>query len=491
MKRIHVLNLLAAAVLGAASLSTQAGQAPSAAGAPDVPVSHRDRVYAAEQFSNTVSVTDPVDNRLLGVIRLGDPAPGNFSPLYRGQVLVHGMGYSPDHRTLAVVSIGSNSVTFIDTATNTVKHVTYVGRSPHEAFYTPDGKEVWVTVRGENYVSVIDAATYKEKTRITTAAGPGMQIFSPDGKYGYVCSSFNPETVVVQVSNHRIVGKVPQASPFCPNIAATADGKQVWFTLKDVGKVQVFDARPPFTLLKTLDTGPITNHVNFVRNRAGSFAYVTVGGLNQVKVFRTDDYAQVATIPVGKLPHGVWPSGDGTRVYVGLENGDALAAIDTATNTVVGNVPIGQAPQAIAYVPNAVPQGDGMQNLQPLGVAGQAAHLVLQAVRDGKPLASDTPPTSVTLFDQGLLQVLQASATGLQPRHPYVLALADRADGGGTLQPLAAFVANPAGSAIVNAIGPIRQIVQDDATAKDARRYLVIAPQTDGKTGAPVQVQGL
>jgi hypothetical protein len=30
------------------------------------------------------------------------------------------LGYSPDHRTLAVVSIGSNSVTFIDTATNAV-----------------------------------------------------------------------------------------------------------------------------------------------------------------------------------------------------------------------------------------------------------------------------------------------------------------------------------------------------------------------------------
>lgn len=123
-----------------------------------LPVSHRDRVYAAEQFSNRVSVTDPVDNKLLGVIRLGDPAPGNFSPLYRGQVLVHGMGFSPDHKTLAVVSIGSNSVTSIDTATNTAKHTPYAGRSPHQAFFTPDGKELWVTVRGENHVSVIGAA---------------------------------------------------------------------------------------------------------------------------------------------------------------------------------------------------------------------------------------------------------------------------------------------------------------------------------------------
>jgi hypothetical protein len=40
-----------------------AGQAPGAAADPDVPVSHQDRVYAAEQFSNTVSVTDPLKRR--------------------------------------------------------------------------------------------------------------------------------------------------------------------------------------------------------------------------------------------------------------------------------------------------------------------------------------------------------------------------------------------------------------------------------------------
>ena len=155
-RRLVSIGTLLAALGLAAAPTTLAGQAPGPASAPDVPVSHRDRVYAAEQFSNTVSVTDPADNALLGVIRLGEPQPANFSPLYRGQVLVHGLGFSPDHRTLAIVSIGCNSVTFIDTATNAVKHVTYVGRSPHEAFFTPDGKEVWVTVRGEDYVAVLD-----------------------------------------------------------------------------------------------------------------------------------------------------------------------------------------------------------------------------------------------------------------------------------------------------------------------------------------------
>src|SRR5579864_5478154 len=138
---------------------------------PDIPISSRDRVYTADQTSNTVSVIDPSTNRLLGVIKLGDPVPGALAALYKGQLLVHGLGYSPDSKTLAVVSIATNSVTLIDTATNKVKGTIYVGRAPHEAFFTPDGRELWVTVRGEDYVSVIDPAQMKETRRIQLANG--------------------------------------------------------------------------------------------------------------------------------------------------------------------------------------------------------------------------------------------------------------------------------------------------------------------------------
>src|SRR3954462_13203721 len=173
---IAVMVLLSTAMILITFPSVRAEQAPATGAFPDIPVSHHDRVYTADQFSNVVSVTDPVDNKLLGIIHLGDPMPINLSPLYHGQLLVHGMGFSPDHYTIAVVSIGSNSVAFIDPATNTVKHTTYVGRSPHEAFFTPDGNEVWVAVRGQDYVEVLDGNTYEEKTRITVPNGPGMQI---------------------------------------------------------------------------------------------------------------------------------------------------------------------------------------------------------------------------------------------------------------------------------------------------------------------------
>ncbi|TDH61222.1 YncE family protein [Dankookia rubra] len=470
----------AALLLLTTALPAFAGQAPGPADAPDIPISKQDRFYSSDQFSNTVSVIDPSSNTLLGVIRLGDTTPANLSPLYRGQLLVHGMGFSPDHRTLAVISIGSNSVSFIDTATNLVKHVAYVGRSPHEAFFTPDRREVWVSVRGEDYIAVLDAGTYQETGRIKVPNGPGMTIFSPDGAFGYVCSSFSPETVVIDTKSHAIVGRVKQESPFCPDIAATPDGRQVWLTLKDVGRTMVFDARPPFAVLRVLDTGPITNHVNFIRTPRGQFAYVTVGGLNEVKVFRTDTFEQVTAIRVGALPHGLWPSGDGTRMYVGLENADAVAAIDTAANAVVATIPIGQGPQGVAYVPGAVPQGEGRDNLQPPGLAANSVQLLLTGA-DGR------TGTQVTLFDQGPLQILQAAATGLPPGKPHVLALSTQADGTGPLQVLASFMTNPAGAAIVNTVGPIRQVVQENAGP--VRRYLVIAPGSAAQPGAALQIQ--
>ncbi len=475
---VIALTLLSGLAAGPAS----ATQVPGAASAPDIPISARDRVYLADQSSNTVSVVDPASEKLLGVIRLGDPTPGNLSPLYKGQLLVHGMGFSPDHRTLDVVSIGSNSVAFIDTTTNRVTHITYVGRAPHEAFFTPDGREVWVTVRGEDYVQVLDGQTYQPRLRIPVPNGPGMTIFSPDSAYGYVCSSFTPETVVIDTTTHQVVGHIPQASPFCPDIAATPDGRQVWFTLKDIGKTQVFNARPPFDVIATLDTGPITNHVNIVRNANGQFAYVTIGGLNVVKVFTTTDHPSlVATIPTGDLPHGLWPSGDGTRIYVGLENADAVAAIDTRSNTVVATIHSGQSPQGMVYIPDAVPSGSGTDNLLPIGLAGEAAHVVLAAK------GARAPETTVAVNNQGLVDLLEAAVTGLNPKQPYVLALANSPDGSGTLEPVANFMTNPAGAAIVVAVGPLRQAVQASATG--SRRYLVIAGVRDGQPGTPVQVQ--
>ncbi len=448
-------------------------------GRADVPVSSRDRVYAADQTSNTVSVIDPSTNKLLGVIRLGDPVPGALSPLYRGELLVHGLGFAPDGKTLAVVSVASNSVTLIDTATNKVKGKVYVGRSPHEAFFTPDGHELWVTVRGENYVAVIDPVQLKETRRIELANGPGMTMFGPDGRYGFVCSSFTPELAVVETASHSVVARLVQASPFCPNIAVTPENDEVWITLKDVGKVQVFGAKPPFEQKALLETGPITNHVNFANTTGGRFAYVTVGGSNEVKVYsRGAPPSLVATIPVGNLPHGLWPSGDGSRMFVALENGEMAAVIDTSRNAVIANVTIGQTTQALVYVPNAVPAGGSAENLSPLGESGNVTRLRLKAAGSRFPNAE----ASVAVNSLGLLDLVQIAARGLAPAARYQVALAesDRPPFG-KREPLAVLRTNPDGAGIVQAVGPLKTLVGTGpgAPREAPRRFLIVADAED------------
>jgi hypothetical protein len=54
--------------------------------------------------------------------------------------------------------------------------------------------------------------------------------------------------------------------------------------------------------------------------------------------------------------------------------GEQAVAIDTLTNNVIATIPIGQATQALVYVPNAMPDGAGTDNRAPLGSCRVAHH---------------------------------------------------------------------------------------------------------------------
>jgi YVTN family beta-propeller protein len=421
----------------------------------------QDRVYTADQNTNTVSVINPATNRLLGQIKLGNQRPDVLSPLYKGEINVHGLGFSPDHKTLIAISNGSNSVAFIDTATNKVKGITYIGRSPHEGFFTADGREVWAVVRGEDYISVIDPVTFKEKKRIETTAGPGMVQFLPNGKLAFVVSSFNPVVDVIDMKSHKVIKHIKVVSPFSPFLQFTPDFKEMWMTHKDAGKVTRIDTAS-LEVKGVIDTSFITNHLAFAKTAAGTRAYVTIGGENVVKVYTTDATPTlVATIPTGALPHGIWTSDDGTRLYVGLENGDAVDVIDSATNKVIARAPVGQAPQALVYVSNAVPHGDGMTNLVPRANS-EPINIAL------KPAAGEAKGF-VVARNLGVVDALDVSLFKLKPQTAYSVYVTGQA------APVASFKTNPMGMANGTAIGPMRAVSNSlNDKAATASRILVM-----------------
>ena len=431
-----------------------------------------DRVYTGNQVSNTVSVVDPSQNKLLGEIKLGIPYPNVLTPLYKGQTLVHGLRYSPKRKLLAAVSIGSNAVTFISTENNKVLKTVYVGRSPHEPTFTPDSKYVWVSVRGEGYISVIDVDKMEEVRKVPVADGPGMVAFSPDGKFAYVCSSFTPELDVVSTSSYKVIKRVKIASPFSPNIFTSPDGKWVALTLKDIGAVVVVNTKT-LEVVKQMNTGGITNHVTFSNLGNLQRMFVTVGAENKVRVFDvTKNFIQTDTINVGALPHGLWTSADGKRMYVGLEYGDEVQAIDLVSLKVISTIKIGQSPQALVYADNAVvDHTKSLENLSPLNDSVSTQIISLNSIN------GNAAHGNLAVRPIGVTDLIEQIYTNLIPGKTYTLAFSKSAVAPFTNDyEVNTFIANAQGKYSGQSIGLIKSV--NNTSAKDYKHLILIDNDT-------------
>ncbi|GAA4700337.1 40-residue YVTN family beta-propeller repeat-containing protein [Promicromonospora umidemergens] len=392
MLSVRIATWLVAAALGSGAVLTApfgaAGveQAPPPASPQEpIPISGEDRLYTADQTSNTVTVADPSTNTTLGTIALGDQRLGStMSPQYLGDAGVHGLATSPDGNRLAVVAVSSNTVHIVDTATNEVLSTTDVGRAAHEGSFTTDGKEFWVADRGRDTVTIVDAVHGGVVGRVRVGDGPSKVLMSPDGRWAYVNFTTMSEIAVINVHSRKVKDRITGlGDSFSSDQSISPDGTELWAAHKRVGKVSVVDlAQREVTTV--LETGPDTNHPQFVDTTDGSYVYLTMGGLDETWVYSRGGAEPELVTRIknsGHAPHGAWPSGDSTRMYVGLEKSDGIDVIDTATHQVVDTIETGQEPQAVAYASKAAEPGSAA-NLGTQGL-GQRAHNVPTILPDG------------------------------------------------------------------------------------------------------------
>jgi len=327
-------TVLKATALGAFALS--AGRTLASAQAPGGgAIEPNDRVFIANEDSNTISVIDPRTNAVDTTINLTsfdeDPRPpfrfvtGGVTPthaaminkpLYHGCIAAHGVVPSPDGRLLATAGRGSSNVYLIDTlARKVVGNVAnpqtgpttnperltsgiMVGREPHEPTFTRNGKELWVAVRGEDRFAILDVdAALREsggdKVRavreyLTTINGPAQIWFSADGTLGFVVSQKTPQVDVIRVNpdaqgrSHparlTVLDIRAQDPPaFTPFLKTAPDGGEVWLSHKLADRVSAIETREPFRILDTVSLGNLArpNHLEFVENARGKFVYVS------------------------------------------------------------------------------------------------------------------------------------------------------------------------------------------------------------------------
>jgi YVTN family beta-propeller protein len=386
-----VIAVAATACLAAGSPAS--GPGPRAPGAPHPglteppalpgaqPISGNDRVYTADQDSNTVTVIDPKTDTVLGTIPFGavrlDTNADVLGAMYNGQIDVHGLGFSRDGRYVDVMDVTTNAVHVIDTATNKVIRTIYVGRAPHEGFFSPDGRTIWVAVRGQDYVAVIDWKSGKVVHKIYTEPGPSKVVFSPDGRLAYVNHLRALVLDVIDVATRKVIDRVPipAAAGGSSDEAISPDGREVWLGMPTNGKSVAVVNTTTHRVEAVFNSGPRTNHPNFVTVGGVNYAYLTVGNLNETLVYRRSGTGRPPVLvrrihDHGYGPHGIWPSPDNTRVYVALQYSDGVDVIDTKTMKVIKTLHVGQSPMALVYVARSSPgstaglshQGLGMRN---------------------------------------------------------------------------------------------------------------------------------
>src|SRR5262249_32572959 len=142
----------------------------------------------------------------------------------------------------------------------------------------------------------------------------------------------------------------------------------------------------------------------------------------------------------------------------------------------IANIPIGQTTQALVYVPDAVPNGPGTENLAPLGEAANTARLHLRAEGMELPDAQ----ASVAVNSLGLLDLMQIAAAGLTPKSQYQVYLSESDHAPfGKLEPIAILKTNPDGAGIVQTIGPLKSLARGTVAGAPSRRYVIVTKIDD------------
>lgn len=295
-------------------------------------------IYVANIGSNDVTVVDTATNSVVTTVSVGSGPDG--------------VAASPDGSLVYVANAFSNSVSVIDTATNVVTASIPVGQNPIGLRVTPDGTRAYVAnFATPGSVSVIDTLMQTVTSTIPVDDGPSDVVITPDGSTAYVVGGLNTYVSIVATVTNTVTGKIviggtPQTG------AITPDGGRLYVTGKDSGNLSVIDTATN-TITATLAIGP--NPIDLAITPNGARVYVANIGFSStgtVSVIDATTNTVSTTIPLGNHPDGVVVTPDGASVYVGTTGccggPTTVSVISTATNTVTATAPVGTNPNAVA-----------------------------------------------------------------------------------------------------------------------------------------------
>jgi len=315
-------------------------------------------VYVANFTDDTVSAIDTTSNTVVSTLAVGS------GPQF--------MAITPDNQTLVVLNSSGNTASIIDTASNAVLATIVLGAGGalNNIVISSDG--VFAYIAGASSINVVNISTLSLTSTIAfPAALKDALALSPDGNHLYafgvnICYVVETAGNTIETTIDLTTNDRPFSAVFKP------DGSYIYVSTES-NSVQVINASNN-TLSSTISI--IGTSAGLAITPDGSTLYTlnTSGNDTNISVINTASQTVTETIALsdGSSPQFITITPDGAFAYLSLFSTDSVSVINTSTNTIVDSISVGSGPVGIVSTYLYPPQNvTGVQKTNNFGIASE------------------------------------------------------------------------------------------------------------------------
>ncbi|MBI3915880.1 MAG: hypothetical protein HY322_02590 [Betaproteobacteria bacterium] len=310
------------------------------------------RVYVPNRRSNDISVIDPETMKVVDRFAVG------FNPQH--------VVPSWDLKTLWVTNNAERrtdgSLTPIDPMTGKPGKSIEVD-DPYNMYFTPDGRSAIIVAEARKRLDFRDPHTMKMQSSLSVpeCAGINHADFSIDGRYAIFTCEFGGRLAKIDFVERKVLSYLKLSRGGMPqDVRISPDGRLFYVADMRAGGVFVIDGER-FAEVGFIATGvgahglyPSRDGTKlYVANRGSNKVFAAPGGKGSVSVidFAARKVVATWTIPGGGSPDMGNISADGRTLWLSGRFDDLIYAFDTATGAVTGKVEVGAEPHGLTVWP--------------------------------------------------------------------------------------------------------------------------------------------
>ena len=310
------------------------------------------RVYVPNRQSNDVYVIDPETMKVIDKFRVGHN-PQHVVPSWDMKIL-----------WVANNAEGTQKGTLTPIDPVTGKPGTSIAvDDPYNMYFTPDGKSAIIVAEARKRLDFRDPQTMQMQGSlgVPDCAGVNHADFSIDGRYAIFTCEFKGRLIKVDLVNRKVLGVLKLSVGGMPqDIRVSPDGKLFYVADMHADGVHVIDGEK-FTEVEFIKTGVGTH--GLYPSRDGSKLYVANRGSHKVYGPRAGKEGSVSVIDfASRKVEKTWPipgggspdmgnvSADGKVLWLSGRFDDVVYAIDTASGAVT-KISVGKEPHGLTVWP--------------------------------------------------------------------------------------------------------------------------------------------